>query len=116
MVCDKRDDFVDAKVVSNEKACNVVEYSYANISVPVSIAPYAEIGKITSKCYGKAKVTNGNEMPSGSACGCCTFVVSQNICVEIPIEFGTSVVTGGAYIDCLGATMDNKCDCNTENA
>lgn len=44
--------------------------------------------------------------------GVCSFTVSQNICVAVPVEFGVNAVVGEAYVDCLGVSSEDICtDC-----
>lgn len=44
--------------------------------------------------------------------GNCVFTVSQNICVEVPVEFGAVAEVGDAYVSRNGATAEDICtDC-----
>ena len=49
--------------------------------------------------------------------GVCSFTVSQNICVAVPVEFGANAVVGEAYVDCLGVSSEDICtDCRLTDA
>lgn len=45
--------------------------------------------------------------------GTCVFTIGQNICVQVPVEFGATAQVGDTYVNCNGATADDICtDCN----
>ncbi len=50
---------------------------------------------------------------SGVKNGSCAFTISQNICVQVPVEFGATAQVGDAYVNCSGATAEDICtDCS----
>lgn len=97
------------------KTCDVKGYNLCEVSVPVTVTPYAKVGVVKSKCCGKPVIIEGEKTPKGKVNGSCTFTIAQKICVEIPIEFGTETRIGDTYVACLGASDDDLCDfCDDE--
>lgn len=39
----------------------------------------------------------------------CSFTLSQNVCVAVPVDFGATATVGGAYVECLGASAEDIC-------
>ncbi len=49
--------------------------------------------------------------------GQCVFTISQDICVEVPVEFGAVASVGDTYVACNGASADDICtECGINNA
>ncbi|MDD3428499.1 MAG: hypothetical protein PHG02_00650 [Oscillospiraceae bacterium] len=105
---------------TRSRSCDVKAYSLCEVSVPVTVTPYAKIGTIKSKCCGKPIIVCDEKPPKGKVNGSCSFTITQKICVEIPVEFGTETRTAEAYVACLGASEKDLCDfhddfpCNCE--
>ena len=74
------------------------------------------ICKSRCNCYkvlGTTIVTPGKSICDGVKNGTCVFTVGQNICVQVPVEFGVVAQVGDTYVSCNGATADDVCtDCN----
>jgi len=71
----------------------------ANISVPFTVEPRVNTKEATSHCVGEPEVKQKTII-----CECCnksimSFVLSQNICIEIPIEFSAEAKARAACID-----------------
>lgn len=105
--------------MSNEllenQTCPAVGYQAASICVPVTIEPFAKTGATKTKCCGNATVVSGNQVCNGVKNGTCSFTISQNICIAVPVEFGANAVVGDTYVDCKGASDVDICtDCATK--
>ena len=90
----------------NENAGNaVIVREKANISVPVTVKPIINADEAVAYCCGGPVLLKDNY---DSCCRYseCRFVISQNICIEIPIEFSVETEIDGAYINCC--THDNE--------
>lgn len=99
-------------VIENQ-TCPTVGYQAASVCVPVTVTPYANAGATMTKCCGGATVIPGRQVCSGIKNGACSFTLSQNICVAVPVDFGATASVGEAYVECLGASSENICaDCN----
>lgn len=74
------------------------------------------ICKSRCNCYKVLRytiVTPGKSICDGVKNGTCVFTVGQNICVQVPVEFGAVAQVGDTYVSCNGATADDVCtDCN----
>jgi len=84
----------------NEKKNIVIAQKKANISVPITVTPRVDKLDAISYCCGDPVIIQ-------RSCQCercrklgCSFVLSQNICIEIPIEFSADAVITDACIDC----------------
>ena len=78
------------------KACEKVTYQYADVKVPVKIKPKAVIGKIEAKCYGEPQVKSCE----GHCKEACELVISQKICIKIPISYHVETLVGPDCVDC----------------
>ena len=71
----------------------------------------------TTKCCKKPTVTAGRYICDGIKNGQCVFTISQDICVEVPVEFGAVAAVGDTYVACNGASADEICpDCALNDA
>ena len=96
-------------LVTENVTCPAVGYQAATVCVPVSVEPYAKAGVTLTKCCGNATVVPGRQVCGGIKNGICSFTISQNICVAVPVEFGANATVGEAYIDCKGASGEDIC-------
>lgn len=63
-------------------------------------------------CCGEAIVTPGINTCNGVENGSCTFTIAQNLCVAVPVEFGTVTTVGSLSVQCGEATSEDICtDC-----
>jgi hypothetical protein len=93
-----------------------VGYQSASVCVPVTVTPYAKTGTTVTKCCGEALVTLGRNTCGGTKNGTCSFTISQDICVEVPVSFGATAEVGDAYVTCNGASADDICtNCGLED-
>ena len=99
------------------QTCPTVAYQLSSICVPVTVIPFAKAGLTVTKCCSKPTVTPGRELCNGVKSGQCVFTVSQDICVEVPVEFGAVAQVGDTYVACNGASADDICPaCGTHDA
>jgi len=79
--------------------CRRVIRQRATISVPICIAPVVYTQGASAQCWGPPSFT-----PIGPCHtvveGCCRFIMSQNICVTVPVEFSAEAITGEPSIRC----------------
>lgn len=94
---------------SINETCPAVAYQAAAVCVPVTVVPFAHTDGTITHCCGDPVVTTGDKPCAGKKKGTCTFTISQNICVEVPVIFGADAVVGDAYVDCKGASSDDVC-------
>ncbi len=107
------------QVGTTAQACATVGCQTAEVCVPITVAPYAQAGRITTNCCGCPIVCTGERHCKGKKNGTCYLTISQKINVEIPVQFGATAVVGDAFVDCLGSSGKEdggKChDCYDEN-
>lgn len=99
-------------IIDENQTCPTVAYQLSSVCVPVTVTPFAKAGTTVTKCCTKPTVTAGENTCSGIKNGQCVFTVSQDICVEVPVEFGATATVGDTYVACNGASADDICpDC-----
>lgn len=97
------------QTLMENQTCPAVGYQTASVCVPVTVMPYATAGTTVTKCCGEPVVTSGWDVCSGVKNGICTFTISQDVCVSVPVDFGAVAQVGDAYINCKGATAEDVC-------
>jgi hypothetical protein len=92
----------DHDKVCPDKVCPAVVYRLVNVSVPVTVTPTARTGHPSVKCFGRPNVCVGipfccNDKPTS-----CSFVISQQVCVGIPVAIGATVCNDDPFVNCCG--------------
>lgn len=91
------------------QTCPAVGYQSASICVPVTVTPFAKTGVTFTKCCGNPVVVSGRSTCGGVKNGVCTFTISQDVCVAVPVEFGATAAVGDTFVECNGTTADDIC-------
>ena len=91
------------------ESCESVFYQKESICVPVTVTPYATPGTATATCCGTPVIRPGATCEHKQTS--CTFTITQNLCIEIPISFGAAIETGTASVQC-GTVSEEPCDCS----
>jgi hypothetical protein len=94
---------------TEDQTCPTVAYQPATVCVPVTVKPYAIPGATTTFCCGDPIITAGSSTCGGIVNGQCTFTITQNICVAVPIEFGATTTVGAPSVQCGVATNEDVC-------
>lgn len=89
--------------------CPAVGYQAASVCVPVTVTPFAQAGVATTKCCGDPVVVQGQNVSGGVKNGACTFTITQDICVSVPVDFGATAAVGDAYISCNAVSASDIC-------
>lgn len=93
-----------------DENCIAHTYQSASVSVPVVVKPKAKTGDINTFCCGEPKVIpSPYKITCCSKSGICSFVLTQNICIEVPIEISAEAFTECPYIKC-GDVSDEFCE------
>ncbi len=79
--------------------CNKSVKHLMEISIPVDIMPKAKTGNIESECCSEPTVIC-EEGPAG--CKGCRLIITQKICVKIPLSYDVEVRPGESMTDCCG--------------
>lgn len=85
------------------KSCTKVSYQSADVSVPIEIKPDVTVGRIEVECCGEPVVKRG-----GSCHNSCDVVISQKICVKIPLKYDVCTKVGDSVVEC---GCPGCCDC-----
>jgi hypothetical protein len=97
-----------------EPSCSDKGEQMAEVCLPISVKPFANVGKIVVKCCGKAIIVPGTNICKGTPDGNCDFTITQKICVEVPVEFGADVTPGDVHVACDGNNCEN-CEDSKQN-
>ena len=85
----------------DRKTNTLVARKNANISIPVSVKPKVNLKDAATYCCGDPVLKKQScNCENTSRKGRCCFVLSQNVCIEIPIEISMDTILNEAYIDC----------------
>lgn len=97
----------------DDQTCPATAYQQATVCVPVVVRPFASAGIPITFCCGDPIVTPGPVSCVGTPGGACSFTITQNICVEVPVIFGARTRVGTpAVVECEDATSEDVCtDC-----
>ena len=96
--------------------CPTTSYQEVDVCVPVTIAPYANVGEATVTCCGAPTITEGTASCAGTAGGTCSFTVSQRVCVAVPVTFGANTSAGDYRVNC-GTPGEGDCqNCTAASA
>lgn len=96
-------------VCDSNESCETVFYQKETVCVPVKVTPFAKSGTAKATCCGEPVVKSGAQC-SGNQTSC-SFIITQNLCIEIPISFGAVIETGTAVVQC-GTVSEIECDCS----
>ena len=98
---------------TNLETCPAVGYRSVSVCVPVTVTPFAQTGATRTKCCGDPVIRPGIDVCSGLKNGSCSFTISQDICVAIPVAFGATASVGDTYVGCNGVSERDICsDCS----
>ena len=92
------------------EGCTAFTYQSASVSVPITVKPKVSTGNINTFCYGEPSVSpSPYKIVCNSKSGNCSFILTQNICIEIPIEFSAEALAGCPNIECFD-TSGKACE------
>lgn len=103
---------IDPNVLNETGTCPAVGYQSASVCVPVTVTPFAQAGVTSTKCCGGPVITPGRDICGGMKNGSCTFTITQDICVAVPVEFGAVATVGDSFVTCNEVSETDICsDC-----
>lgn len=90
--------------------CTAYTYQSATVSVPVCVKPKVKTGEISTVCCGEPTViASPYQLICSSKSGVCSYILKQNICIEVPVEISTDAYVGCPCIEC-GDVSEKFCD------
>ncbi|MEL7646498.1 MAG: hypothetical protein AAGU76_00310 [Sedimentibacter sp.] len=101
-------EFICGPVCAEGEQCETTVFQTMEVCVPVTVTPFADTGTVDVTCCGEATVS-AEPCPAGEPS--CTFYVTQNICVEVPVFFRATGNAGTATATC-GDLSTEGCDCD----
>lgn len=103
---------IEAEKPMHKIGCPTVGYQDVEVSVPVTVKAFAEVGNAKTQCLGKATVSSHHDCDAGRPGAVCKFTISQKLRVEVPVVFGAKAEVGDASIDCgcaKGSGYEDSC-------
>ena len=95
-----------------ENGCPSNAFEEVNVTVPITVRAYADIGNVDLKCMGSAVITRNCDDPPGVPHAVSKFTVRQKMRVDIPIVFGAETDVGEGYIEFPSSgSVPDKCKC-----
>lgn len=89
------------ETVSPMSGCGRVSTQCVDISASMTLVPTAAMGAVSIACQGVPEITCQTNAGGTS----CTVVMTQQICVSVPVTYGVTMSTGEPTIACA----DNSC-------
>lgn len=91
--------------------CRRVVYQRASVCVPVTVTPFADNGDTQVFCCGPATIITGATTCPGFTETSCSFTITQDLCIVVPLTFGADPVVSPATVQCLGvSTSPETCE------
>lgn len=100
------DDLMEEKGMDRTKPCEKIVHQKAKVTLPISIEPFVVSGKIKTRCCGAPKLS------IAPYCECkdyCNYLITQEICIEIPLKFGAITETKETFIECEEPVIEDGC-------
>jgi hypothetical protein len=82
--------------------CERVVHQKEKVSLPIAVEPFVVTGKIKAKCCGNPKIIVGCKDN-------CSFVLSQELCIEIPVKFGVATEIKEKCVECEVPYIEEDC-------
>lgn len=95
--------------------CIKTVYQEASVCVPVAVRPFAIPGPTVTRCCGNPIIRDVSFRCGGSLNGTCTFRITQDICIEVPILFGANADVGVPFVTCGEVSNEDICTGCGEN-
>ena len=82
--------------------CEKIVHQKSKVSLPISIEPFVVSGKIKARCCGNPRI-------SIECRDNCSYVITQEICIDIPLKFGVSAELKDKFIECDIPYIEDTC-------
>jgi hypothetical protein len=79
-----------------QKTCKKDVQTCSDISLPVKLEPVTIVGEIETTCCGEPHIICKNNCENN-----CEIVITQTVCIVIPIEYGVKAIQGKSNIKCI---------------
>lgn len=92
-----------------EETCPAVAFVPFTVCAPVTVTPFVNKLPTTTFCCGSPTVTPGPATCAGVENGSASFIITQDICVRVPVEFGANSNVGNPFVQAGDATDEDVC-------
>ncbi|MDK2802996.1 MAG: hypothetical protein KFW09_06485 [Oscillospiraceae bacterium] len=97
------------KVEQIQETAPSIGYQKASVCVPVTVIPFANVGDTSTFCCKDPIIQPGTIKCEGEINGTCSFTISQEICVAVPINFGAISKVGDLSVNPTEASNKDIC-------
>lgn len=80
-------------------SCVGIGVQYAEVSLPVKLSPEAIVGSIKTECCGEPRIFVSQNCHGKNGSGC-RLIITQSLCIKIPLEYKTTAEAGESTINC----------------
>jgi hypothetical protein len=94
------------KEMESFKTCEKIVHQKTKVSLPISVEPFVVPGKIRTRCCGTTKVSID---PFNECKDNCNYVITQEICIEIPLKFGVLIEIKDSFAECEAPSIEDTC-------
>lgn len=95
-----------------DEVCPAVGYVPISVCSPVTVTPFTNVLPTRTFCCGSPTVMPGTTSCPGVENGSAEFIISQNICVRVPIEIGATSEVGNPIVEAGDPRSEDICtDC-----
>lgn len=92
-----------------EVTCPAVGFVPMTVCTPVTVTPFVNELPTTTFCCGAPIVTPGPIVCPGVENGSVDFIITQDICVRVPIEIGATSDVGSPFVEAGEPTSEDVC-------
>lgn len=93
-----------------DETCETSAYLPMRISAPITVTPFMRELPGNVSCCGDPTITPiPNSCKGRGSSRRCSFVITQNVCIEIPVEIGVTSVVGNLCTRCGIPTSEDIC-------
>ncbi len=96
MVSKMEAESLDVEAIYKKDDCLKVGQQYADVNVPLQLKPKAIVGDIVMECCGDPEVKCLQDKQKNT----CDVIVTQKVCIKIPICYGIDANVGESGITC----------------
>lgn len=106
----ERQEFLDG-------GCPTNAFEEMNVTLPVTVHAYANVGNVLLSCMGPSVVTRNSDDTPGYHGATSKFTISQRLRVDIPVVFGADADIGEEHVYFTSSDSpdppveNNSCNC-----
>ena len=92
-----------------EETCPATAFVPMTVCTPVTVTPFANELPTTTFCCGDPEILPVTTGCPGTLNGVVTFIITQDICVRVPVQFGATTDVGDLFVLPGEPTIEDVC-------